>query len=175
MLSERRKSNSNIWEIPVFTGENSEIWFWPTSLWLEENWRVNMLFGMSEWEISEPPPPKGRAEGEQDTSQQHHLQGSARIPGRLLLSPPTEAAAVPEQWLPSSFSPGSLPWFTKAQEQGTESWEQGKLLMALEPKSTSLSLACPRDRRGKPDSCKGTNSCNPLTCPLKAATSHQYI
>lgn len=50
-----------------------------------------MLFGISERENSDPLPSKGRAEGipvtvqGHDTFQQHHLQGSARIPDRLFL------------------------------------------------------------------------------------------
>lgn len=155
-----------------------------------------MLFGISERENSDPLPSEGRAEGipvqEQDTFQQHHLQGSARIPDRLSLpsqhpeQPLLLPAPSPGWWLNSHCQffltwISALLWLTRAQEQHkSRALRGGRMGISwwhCTQNQPQLSPASPGDEK-TPGSCKGTestNSCNPLTCPLKAATSQQLI
>lgn len=93
-----------------------------------------------------------------------------------------QPADVAKQWLRSSFSLGSLPWSGVHQSTGTVLPAQERGTRTREsPDGTVTNLtffSFPWWQGKKQVPVKGvesTNSCNPLTCPLKLATSHQLI
>lgn len=162
-----------------------------------------MLFRISEWENSDPLPPKeGQKVSQSQCKNRTHSNSttSRAVQESLtscscplttqeqLLLPPAPALApqpahVAQQWLPRSFSLGSLPWLVlqstgavlsralRGGSKGISWWHCHKNQSHL----LQLPLETGKKNQVPVKGVESTNSCNPSTCPLKVATFHQLI